>query len=205
MKRLLTSLSTKHEPVQFTDKIANLHSLVRYKQRTVMEKEEKKYSGGKKYRNDDITVYWKPSACIHASYCYRELIEVFDPSRRPWVDMNGSTTEKIIEVVNLCPTEALTWKWNDEKKNENIDNDQLNHVKFRRPELNESNESVAEPQPVSVKVMVDGPVVFKGSFRYTYKGVTKEIEDSILSVCRCGASDHMPFCDGKHRKVGFTG
>ena len=46
------------------------------------------------------------------------FIEVFDPSRRPWVDMNGSTTERIIEVVNLCPTEALAWKWNDESKND---------------------------------------------------------------------------------------
>ena len=83
-----------------------------------MDKEEKQFSGGRKYINDQITVYWKPSACIHASYCYRELIEVFDPSRRPWVDLNGSTTSRIIEVVNLCPTEALAWKWNDEEKNE---------------------------------------------------------------------------------------
>jgi uncharacterized Fe-S cluster protein YjdI/CDGSH-type Zn-finger protein len=170
-----------------------------------MEKDEKKFSGGRRYRNDDITVYWKPSACIHASYCYRELIDVFDPSRRPWVDMNGSTTEKIIEVVNLCPTEALTWKWNDETKNENIDNDQLNHVKFRRPELVNEPQNENTDQPVSVKVMIDGPVVFKGNFTYTYKEVTKVLEDGILSVCRCGASDHQPFCDGKHRKIGFTG
>ena len=100
-----------------------------------MEKNENKFSGGKRYKNNDITVYWKPSACVHASYCYRELIEVFDPSRRPWVDMNGSTTEKIIEVVNLCPTEALAWKWNDDEKNESVGKDQLNHIKFRRPEL----------------------------------------------------------------------
>jgi len=64
-----------------------------------MEINEGQFSGGRKYKNEDITVYWKPSACIHASYCYRELLEVFDPSRRPWVDMNGSTTDKIIEVV----------------------------------------------------------------------------------------------------------
>jgi len=164
-----------------------------------------KNSGGKRYRNDDITVYWKPSACVHASYCYRELIEVFDPSRRPWVDMNGASTEKIIEVVNLCPTEALAWKWNDETKNEAIDNDQLNHIKFRRPELVGETEPVNQDRPVSVKVMTDGPIVLKGNFKYTYNGITKVVEDSIVSICRCGVSDHMPFCDGKHRKIGFSG
>jgi len=164
-----------------------------------------KNSGGKRYRNDDITVYWKPSACVHASYCYRELIEVFDPSRRPWVDMNGASTEKIIEVVNLCPTEALAWKWNDEARNESIDNDQVNHIKFRRPELISESEPVDMERPVSVKVMTDGPIVLKGNFKYTYNGITKVVEDSIVSICRCGVSDHMPFCDGKHRKTGFSG
>jgi len=164
-----------------------------------------KNSGGKRYKNDDITVYWKPSACVHASYCYRELIEVFDPSRRPWVDMNGASTEKIIEVVNLCPTEALAWKWNDETKNETIDNDQLNHIKFRRPELLSDTEPLNQERPVSVKVMTDGPIVLKGNFKYTYNGNTKVVEDSIVSICRCGVSDHMPFCDGKHRKIGFSG
>jgi uncharacterized Fe-S cluster protein YjdI len=161
------------------------------------------FSGGRKYRNDDITVYWKPSACVHASYCYRELIEVFDPSRRPWVDMKGSTTEKIIEVVNLCPTEALCWKWNDEEKNNTVGTDQLNHVKFRRPELMASNESVATITPVSVKIMVDGPIVVKGNFTLVYNGMRKEIKDSLISLCRCGVSDHLPFCDGKHRKTDF--
>jgi uncharacterized Fe-S cluster protein YjdI len=170
-----------------------------------MEGENTHFSGGKRYKNNDITVYWKPSACVHASYCYRELIEVFDPSRRPWVDMNGAETDKIIEVVNLCPTEALAWKWNDDEKNENVNSDQLNHIKFRRPELMKVKDQSTEENSVSVKVMVDGPIVFKGNFTLLYDGIKKEVKDSIISICRCGVSDHQPFCDGRHRKIGFNG
>jgi uncharacterized Fe-S cluster protein YjdI len=171
---------------------------------TAMERENKKFSGGRRYSNDEITVFWKPSACVHASYCYRELIEVFDPSRRPWVDMNGSTTDKIIEVVNLCPTEALSWKWNEEERNAEVGTDQLNHIRFRRPELMSTDDPGPEECPVSAKIMVDGPIVIKGNFTLTYSGNNKEIKNSLISICRCGASDHQPFCDGVHRKIGFT-
>jgi len=166
---------------------------------------DKSLSGERKYTNSEITVYWKPSACVHASYCYRELIEVFDPSRRPWVDMKGAPSGKIIEIVNLCPTEALTWKWNDDEKNKIISPDQTNHVSFRRPELNEDHEQLVKENPVSIKVMIDVPIVLKGNFIFEYSGNKKEVDESLISICRCGASDHQPFCDGKHRKIGFKG
>lgn len=168
-----------------------------------MEPEKKMFSGGRKYSNKDITVYWKPDACVHASYCYRELIEVFDPGRRPWVDMNGASTESIIEVVNMCPTEALTWKWNDEEKNKDISADQTNHIVFRRPELLRSKEPSGNEEMVSVKIMPDGPIVIKGSYTLKYSGNTKDIKDGLISICRCEASNHQPFCDGIHRKIGF--
>ncbi|HPR11986.1 MAG TPA: (4Fe-4S)-binding protein [Bacteroidales bacterium] len=162
-------------------------------------------SDDREYTNGEITVYWKPGACVHASYCYRELIEVFDPSRRPWVDMKGASTMKIIETVNMCPTEALTWKWNDEGKNEDVGSDQYNHVKFRRPELMEKPSSASAGTPVSVKVMNDGPIIIKGNFNLKYGDIEKEIKDSLISICRCGRSEHQPFCDGTHRKKGFIG
>jgi len=168
-----------------------------------MERGKNMFSGGRKYRNNEITVYWKPDACVHASYCYRELIEVFDPGRRPWVDMNGAPTDRIIEVVNMCPTEALTWKWNDENKNKDISVDQTNHVVFRRPELLEIKEPDTQENPVSVKIMKDGPIVIKGDFVFQYSGNKKAMKDGIISLCRCGASNHLPFCDGTHRKIGF--
>jgi hypothetical protein len=119
--------------------------------------------------------------------------------------MNSSTTERIIEVVNLCPTEALTWKWNEERKNDSVGSDQLNHVKFRRPELMNVNDLDSQEQPVSVKIMSDGPIVIKGNFTFSYNGTKKEVRDGMISICRCGASDLMPFCDGQHRKAGFIG
>lgn len=161
------------------------------------------YRRGRRYTNGEITVYWKPDACVHASYCFRELIDVFDPGRRPWVNMEGAPTAEIIRVVDMCPTEALTWKWNDEEKNRDVYPSHTNHIIYRRPALMLSNNG-ASTEPVSVKVMPYGPVVINGSFTIRYEGRIKEVNESIISLCRCGASNHQPFCDGTHREINFN-
>ena len=68
----------------------------------------------KHYSNGEVTIVWKPSICIHSGICFRGLGDVFDPRRRPWITPENSTTEKIIEQVNKCPSGALTFYLNSE-------------------------------------------------------------------------------------------
>lgn len=62
----------------------------------------------KKYSNGVITVLWEPDKCIHSAICFRGLPQVFDPRKRPWVDISGAEDERIIDQVNKCPSGALS-------------------------------------------------------------------------------------------------
>ena len=165
-----------------------------------MEQIEKKYSNG------EITVYWKPRACIHSSVCYTRLLEVFNPRKRPWVNMQGAPTQKIIDVVNKCPTDALTWKWDDEKKNETIGPRDTNHIKNRRPDYflrSDTPAGVVPAKAVSIRIMKNGPLLVEGSFIVTTSSGSRIKMANMTSFCRCGRSGSMPFCDGSHRTEGF--
>lgn len=152
----------------------------------------------RQYTNGEITVFWVPSKCIHATTCFRELIEVYNPGRRPWVNMEGASTRRIIEVTNKCPTQALVWKYNkdltkEEKTGQRTDS---------REELTPENISGSGASTI-IKLMKDGPIVVEGSFSVTGSD-SKELKSSIMtSFCRCGSSRNMPYCDGTHRKIDF--
>lgn len=151
----------------------------------------------REYTNGEITVYWKPKECIHATTCFRELRAVFNPGRRPWIDMSAGTTEEIIRIVDLCPTDALTYKRNSELGTA--------VPKKEEPKPEEVKTVVNEEQPaVEIRVMPDGPLVVKGNFR-TVGSDGKELKKmKITSFCRCGQSLNMPYCDGTHRKIGWS-
>lgn len=60
------------------------------------------------YSNGDITVAWKPGNCTHSTLCWKGLIRVFNPKARPWVNMQGGSSEEITQQVLKCPSGALS-------------------------------------------------------------------------------------------------
>lgn len=72
-------------------------------------KEELISEGYKAYENDEIIVFWKPDLCEHATECIRGNNNVFDVSRRPWVDLSQAPASEIAEIIDKCPSEALKY------------------------------------------------------------------------------------------------
>jgi len=66
------------------------------------------------FKNQEITVSWDQSKCVHAGVCYSELRRVFNPLRRPWINVDEADTEAIIETVKKCPSGALSFAYNEE-------------------------------------------------------------------------------------------
>jgi putative redox protein len=60
------------------------------------------------YTNGEIVVEWRPELCIHCQECFNGLPQVFDPNKRPWVNINGASSQEIIDQVNKCPSQALS-------------------------------------------------------------------------------------------------
>jgi uncharacterized Fe-S cluster protein YjdI len=61
-----------------------------------------------KYSRDGVTVLWQPDKCIHSAVCARGLSDVFDPGRKPWIDMSKAAVQLISEQVRKCPSGALS-------------------------------------------------------------------------------------------------
>lgn len=131
----------------------------------------------KKYTAGELTVLWKPKLCTHSAKCAKGLPKVFDPDRRPWVDLSQAEAEVIMAQVRKCPSGALS-------------------VEGEKP---------TEPTEVSVKMLPDGPLFVNGPISLAYADGSREEKTGVTAFCRCGASENKPFCDGSHKKIGFSG
>jgi uncharacterized Fe-S cluster protein YjdI len=72
----------------------------------------------KEYTNGEITVVWQPAKCVHCYNCVMANPLSFRPGERPWIKMDFSPTAKIIKAVDVCPSGALSYFINTEKKQE---------------------------------------------------------------------------------------
>ena len=137
----------------------------------------------KQYSNGEITVVWQPQVCIHSTLCWKGLGEVFNPTKRPWVNMDGAQTEDIIEQVKKCPSGALSY--------------------FKNNEMEQA--SIEVTSETIVEVSANGPLLVYGNVVVKDAQGNEQKKNKVTAFCRCGASSNKPFCDGTHRKIGFEG
>jgi len=63
----------------------------------------------KEYTNGEVTIVWQSGKCIHSANCVKNNPDVFHPKEKPWIKIDASSTEKIINTINKCPSGALSF------------------------------------------------------------------------------------------------
>ena len=134
----------------------------------------------KEYATDEIVVEWEAALCYHSHNCVRSLPQVFDPSRRPWVDPAAAGADEVEAAVARCPSGALRSR----------------RVGPPRPK---------PPRAVDVRAATNGPLLVSGGVRILDAEGDVLYEGEKAALCRCGGSQNKPFCDGTHKEIGFRG
>lgn len=148
----------------------------------------------KEYRNKDIVVYWEPERCSHSAVCLKQLPQVFNLQKRPWVNVEAASPEEIIRTIDDCPSGALKYSLPDGSA---VD-----------PELGrgpgaKDTENSSNAKALTIKVLRNGPLLIEGDFQL------QDVDGSVTnragktSLCRCGQSEMRPFCDGSHFRNGW--
>ena len=65
------------------------------------------------YSGSQATVRWNGRLCIHIGECGRAKNELFVAGRKPWCDPDTTADDDIQDVVERCPTGALSVEFAD--------------------------------------------------------------------------------------------
>ena len=131
------------------------------------------------YPGSEIDVQWDSRLCIHISECGNAKGELFVMGRDPWCTPDISSKEEVREIVERCPTGALSYV--DKQGNR------------EKPAVENS-----------AVVSCNGPLFISGDLEL--EGAPQDMPGVLfrIALCRCGESANKPFCDNSHQKAGFT-
>jgi CDGSH-type Zn-finger protein/uncharacterized Fe-S cluster protein YjdI len=131
------------------------------------------------FATGEIRVTWSKMRCTHVAACVMNLPKVFEPGRRPWVDLGQGSADAIARTVQRCPTGALHF--------ERLDG--------------------GEPEPVpavnTAVISRNGPIHLRGDIEVLDESGATLLRDTRVALCRCGHSAHRPLCDHAHAAVDF--
>lgn len=132
------------------------------------------------YPGKSAKVSWHGRLCIHVGECGRAKGELFVAGRDPWCQPDLASSDEVAEVVQRCPTGALTVAFNDVGSVERADAENV------------------------VTVAYNGPLFVRGDL--AIEGAPGDAPGLAYraALCRCGKSRNKPFCDNSHEKAGFS-
>jgi CDGSH-type Zn-finger protein len=135
----------------------------------------------KSYTVNKITIHDNRKICSHAAECVNNLPSVFQLNARPWINPAGAEMEEIINTIRKCPSGALSYS--------------INGVEYKDHD---------ERKPI-VTVSKDGPYVITGGIDLIGDNIqfAEGSSREHYTLCRCGASNNKPFCDGMHKVISF--
>ncbi|MFC1230031.1 MULTISPECIES: (4Fe-4S)-binding protein [Streptomyces] len=122
----------------------------------------------KTYRTESVTVTFEARRCLHAAECVHGLPEVFDTAKRPWIQPDESTAERLAEVVRRCPSGAL------------------------RYELAGGGTETPD-RPTTIARSATGQLTVRGELSVDTPQGTRAETRAVL--CGCGQSRLQPYCD----------
>lgn len=135
----------------------------------------------KSYPGNNIIIHNNRRICSHAGECVNNLSSVFRLDAKPWIDPNSASVEEIIQTIRKCPSGALSYS---------IDGIEYKDQNDRDPMV-----TVSENGPY----LITGGIDLIGDNIQWADGSSKE----HYTLCRCGASNNKPFCDGMHKSINF--
>ncbi|GCF93381.1 hypothetical protein NRIC_12720 [Enterococcus florum] len=65
--------------------------------------------GYKRYRGENIDIYYDKNICAHIGNCVRGNPEIFEVGRRPWIIPDNGSEKNAAFVVDTCPSGALKY------------------------------------------------------------------------------------------------
>ena len=132
------------------------------------------------YPGKEATVSWHGRLCIHIGECGRAKGELFVGGRDPWCQPDLTSSEEVADVINRCPTGALTVDFAD-------------------------GSGAEQPEPVNtVNVAYNGPLFVRGQLAIEDAPADAPGLAFRAALCRCGKSGNKPYCDNSHVKAGFS-
>ena len=125
------------------------------------------------YPGSDLTVRWDRRLCIHVGECGRAANPLFEGGRDPWCDPDLVSIGEVEEVVQRCPSGALSIQ---------------------------RDGATVEEAPAQNRVVVsnNGPLYVTGQLQIDAAEDDQPGLSFRAALCRCGLSKNKPFCDNRH-------